>query len=152
MEPDLTTKLNSAVAEANGALSAIQDLIVNKQDPSAIIKFPRRYIRTAYSHEKRLEFIQDDKLRKNLSYALMLSDVYHWLLTRTDLQGVAMSMVIKAAVCLAGALVESVTRDFLGGKLGGYEKRTQKLQNMGIIDEEIRCDLDWDWEVRNRQH
>ena len=48
----------------------------------------------------------------------MLSDVYRWMLNRTDLWGTPREMLIKECVCLMGSLVESITKDAMCGICG----------------------------------
>ena len=84
---------------------------------------------------------------------MLLSDVQHWLLVRTDLSGTAKEMVIKLQIFLLGSIIESATKVFLKGKCGGnYAKRTAYLENNGIISGHLHAELDWVWELRNKMH
>ena len=84
---------------------------------------------------------------------MLLSDIQHWLLLRTDLSGIAKEMVIKLQIFLIGSIIESATKIFLKGKCGGhFSKRTEYLETKGIISNQLRIDLDWLWEIRNRMH
>ena len=84
---------------------------------------------------------------------MLLSDVQHWLLVRTDISGTAKEMVIKLQFFLLGSIVESITKSFLKGKCGGnYSKRLEYLKEHGIISEQLQIDLNWLWDVRNKMH
>lgn len=147
--------LKVAVEEVNSKLQEIQDYLQRQPNVAGKIRFPRGFIRTATEQRKRLSFIKNDVLKTNLSYSLILSDIYLWLMIRTDIYGTAHEMVMKAGIFLAGAIAESITKDYLDGKIGKkktYKERTQKLVDDGVIDAAFQADLDWVWDMRNRMH
>ena len=98
-------------------------------------------------------FLERSHFKSNVSYALMLSDIQHWLLSRTDLSGTAKEMVIKLQIFLLGNVVESLTKVCLRGKCGGnYKRRTTYLVEQGIITPDQKTELDWLWDMRNLMH
>jgi len=138
-----------------GDLQKLEDLLKRCGDKRTKIRFPRGFLRTAAHFRERFWFIRDENLRRNIAYSLILSDVYRWLLNRTDLQGTAREMLIKECVCLMGSLAESITKDAMQsfcGKKQGYAKRTAKMRELGIIDGALERKLDWLWDYRNREH
>jgi hypothetical protein len=148
-------ELGDAAAEASGLLQEIQDYLGKQHMEAGEVRFPRGYIRTAEEGRRRVAFIRDYTLRTNLSYTLMLSDVYSWILRRTDLAATAREMVIKAALFLGGSIAESILVGYYTGVLGRnqkYKKRTARLVSDGIVSEKVKHDLDWLWDMRNRQH
>jgi hypothetical protein len=149
-------ELASVVAQVNDGLQAIQNYVGEmKANDNAKVRFPSGFIRTADSQRQRLRFVNDATLRDNLSYMLMLSDVYFWLLQRTSLRGTAQEMVQKAAIFLAGAIIESLTKDYLTNsisKKANFKQRTQRLLDDGMIDGSLKTDLDWVWDTRNTMH
>ena len=120
---------------------------------AAKVRFPRGYIRTAAIARKKIHFIKPEALQSNISYTMMLTDVQHWLLSRTDLAGTAREMVIKLQIFLIGTIAESITKAYLKGKCGdGYKKRTNYLVTEGLIGNALKEDLDWLWDIRNKMH
>lgn len=146
-------ELAQAVIDAGLLLQEIQNYAGRDFSKSAKVRFPRGYLRTAAEARKRLGFLEHSHLKSNISYTMLLSDVQHWLLARTDLSGTAKEMIIKLQFFLLGSIIESLTKVFLKGKCGGsYAKRTQYLKDHGIITEDQRLELDWLWEIRNKMH
>lgn len=146
-------ELLQRVTEASALLQEIQDYVRRDFSKSAKIKFPRGYIRTAAEARTRIRFVKDKNLSSNVSYTMLLSDVQHWLLVRTDLSGTAKKMVIKLQMFLLGSMIESLTKVFLKGKCGGnFGKRTTYLKENGIIPEQLSSDIDWLWALRNKMH
>jgi len=136
-------------------LQAIHNYLGDRNCEEAKIKFPRGYIRKCVNHRKRYSFIKDKTLRSNIAYALLTTDIFRWLLNRTDLAIVAKEMLIKQGIVIFGAIAEAITKYYLRGKPGGgksFKKRVEVLQNNGIIDESLRRELEWLWDCRNRIH
>lgn len=151
-------ELKAAAAQAGDLLQQIENYLRHTQRSwtdvdEARVRFPRRVIRTAEFQRRRLPFVKADALRTNLAYTLILSDVVLWLELRTDLWGTPKEMLTKLYVFLIGTLCESITKDFLTGKFGGnYKKRNEFLVDHGVIADDLRQDLDWLWDTRNRMH
>jgi hypothetical protein len=146
-------ELIDAAQRAGVLLQEIQDFVERKHNEGARVRFPRTFIRTATQQRVRLGCVADGDLRSNIAYTLILSDVQHWLLTRTDLSGTARDMIIKLQMFLLGSIAESVLKACLKGKCGGtYAKKTAFLVARGTITASLQRDLDWVWEMRNRMH
>lgn len=146
-------ELVQKVAEAGALLQEIQNYVGRDFSKPAKIRFPRGYLRTAAQARERIPFVKDANLRSNISYTMLLSDVQHWLLVRTDLSGTAKEMTIKLQMFLLGSIIESLTKVYLKGKCGGnFSKRTAYLKDHGIISEELQIDIDWLWDMRNKMH
>ena len=148
-------QLLRAITRASTDLQEIQSYLGQENHANAKVQFPRGFIRTASHFRQRLHFLNDKTLLRNVSYALILSDVYRWLLNRTDIAGTAREMIIKEGICLVGSLCESITKDVLTGVVGkkkGYKDRTRHLFENGVIDEILRTELDWVWDTRNNEH
>jgi hypothetical protein len=142
-----------AVQEAGRLVQEIQNYAQRDFTKTAKLRFPRGYLRTASQARARLGFLDSSHLKSNISYTMMLSDLQHWLLVRTDLSGTAKEMVIKLQLFLLGSIVESITKVYLRGKCGGnYARRTLYLEEHRIVSAALRADLDWLWELRNRMH
>lgn len=139
--------------EAGNILQDIQNYVGRDFSKNAKVKFPRGYLRTASDARKRLGFVKDPNLRSNIAYSMMLSDVQHWLMLRTDLSGTAKEMVIKLQLFLLGSIIESLTKDYLKGHCGkNFGKRLSYLVEKEIISEELKQEIDWVWDMRNKMH
>jgi hypothetical protein len=146
-------ELAEAVEEAGALLQSIQDYVTRDFSGSAKVRFPRGYIRTAQEARRRLTFLEDRNLKSNIAYTMQLADVQHWLMMRTDLGGMAKEMVIKLQIFLLGTIVESITKVYLRGRCGrNFAKRAEYLCEHGIISKNLRDEIVWLWEVRNRMH
>lgn len=78
--------LEKLAKQAGEALQEIQDEIGDRSYlPQAVVRFPRRYVRTTDRIYWTLPEIGDNTKRRNLAYQLMRADVCRWLLTRTDI-------------------------------------------------------------------
>lgn len=148
-------ELKEIVARVSADLQAIQNYMRQENHADAKVRFPRGFLRTAAHFRNRFAFLGDETLKRNIAYTLILSDVYRWLLNRTDISRTAKEMIIKEGICLVGSLCESVTKDVLNGAVGkkrSYKDRTQYLLDNGIIDAELKEELDWVWDTRNNEH
>jgi len=139
---------------AGDDLQNIQDSVGRGNDTNARVRFPRGYLETAAIIRSRLPRLGPDTLRRNISYALMMNDVFRWLASRTDLSGTAFGMVVKEAICLLGSICESWTKYATRGHASnrGFRARTTKLVQLSIIDPTLKDELDWIWEIRSREH
>lgn len=150
-----TADLKSSVEEAGALLQDIQDHLGRSLNAEGRVRFPRGYLHSASSHRKQMKFVGDSELRTNLSYLLILVDVYEWLLRRTDLTATAKEMVIKAAIFAHGAVAESILRDAMPSttaKNKPFGKRVDRLVREGRIEASFAPELNWLWKVRNRMH
>lgn len=146
-------ELAQKVIEASALLQEIQDYVGRDFSKPAKIRFPRGYIRKAAEAQRRIPFVKDANLKSNVSYTMLLSDIQHWLLVRTDLSGTAKEMIIKLQMFLLGSIIESLTKVYLKGKCGGnFCKRTAYLKEHGVISEQLQTDIDWLWNMRNNMH
>lgn len=148
-------QLRDALALVNEHIQAIQDYLGQRTHADGKIRFPRGFLRTAGHFRSRLVFISDSNLKKNLSYALILSDVLRWLTNRTDLAGTAKEMVIKNAIILMGSICESIAIDGTKGIIGkkhSFCERTNRMVAKGIITSDLRNELHWLWAKRTGIH
>lgn len=136
-------------------LQALEEALQAGGNKRTKVRFPRGVLRTATYFREKFWFIQSENLRRNIAYTLILSDVYRWMLNRTDLWGTPREMLIKEGVCLVGSLSESITKDALRGVCGkntGYKARIKKLCELSVVDDKLRTSLEWVWDYRNREH
>jgi len=148
------TDLEAAVTQANEALAAIQTAHGRTNVPEARIRFPRGFILPAATYQAGLPKLGTKVHRCNASYALQAIDVFRWISVRTDLSGVALSMIIKEAICILGAICEWLTKEATrgDGARRSYTRRTAKLCERNVITQELKDELDWIWDVRCNEH
>ncbi|WKE67098.1 hypothetical protein PVT67_07645 [Gallaecimonas kandeliae] len=148
-------ELAVAVRKAGQILQEIQDYCGRENRQDAKVRFPRGYLRTASEQRSRLEFVQSQDLKSNLSYTLILTDSILWLLVRTDIAATAKDMLIKVFIFLGGALIEGILSDYLSGVVGrqrSFKKRTEYLLENDLITQTLHDDLNWVWDMRNNMH
>ncbi len=151
-------ELQDAVERAGELLQEIHNYCARRDStwievPEAKVRFPRGFIRTADHQRARIGFVRNYDLKTNLAYTLILSDAVLWLSLRTDLWGIPQEMLTKLYGFLLGSICESLTKDYLRGICGrNYRGRTEFLVAEGVISEELKGELDWLWEARNRMH
>lgn len=147
--------LLSVTQEVGEKLQEIHDYLGERNHVNGTIRFPRGYLRTCVDHRRKYHFITDHTLRSNIAYTLLLTDLFRWLLNRTDISGQAKEMLIKKEISSIGSIMESVTKHYLHGKRGGgqnYKYRSQALVDEDIIPLELKTEIDWVWDVRNGEH
>ena len=138
-------------------LQILEDKLQQSEIEKVNIKFPRGYLRKASSFRKRLYFIQNETLRRNLAYHFMLSDVYRWILNRFDMSLTAKEMVIKEGLALLGNIMAAIFIE-IANKIDptedkrGVNASITVLVRREIITEELGKDLKWLWGVRCKEH
>jgi hypothetical protein len=104
------SELKRAAEQAGDLLQQIHDYCTENNlnwsmCDEARVRFPRGFIRQAGVQRTRLRFIEDQSLRDNLAYTLILSDVVLWVKLRTDLWGTPRHMMTKLYAFLIGTLM-----------------------------------------------
>lgn len=145
------------VSEINERMQALHDYLGERNIEEAKIKFPRGYIRTCASHRRKYSFLECHTLKSNIAYAKLTSDIYRWLLNRTDISITAKEMIIKQGIALVGSVAETVVKEVLKGQPGGgrkqnFKKKVEKLVEDNVITNELKEELDWLWDTRNNVH
>lgn len=144
---DKVLKINQLLAEVNKSIG-VQNSMVEKD---LRIKFPRGQIRRADVFRKQLNCVNDPVLKANISYHLMLSDLYSWLLNRTDIFGTIKEMIIKNQIVTMASIVESLLV-IHSSRNRGFNKRVEALDKRGIIKAKTKKNLFWLWEIRTGVH
>lgn len=151
------TDLMQVVNEINERLQQVQDYLGERNVDKARLRFPRGYLRKCAEHREKYPFIQDKVLKSNIAYAKMTTDIFRWMMNRTDLMLTAKEMIIKQGISIIGAVAESIIKVVLAGQPGGgnkqnFKKKVETLHNTGRINAELKSDLEWLWDVRNDVH
>ena len=146
--------VQEAVVTASTALQSIQLACGRDNVPAARVRFPRGFMTNAVSHRVSLPNIGTEVQRRNASYALITVDVLRWLAIRTDLNGAALSVVAKQIIAMFGLLCEWLTKAASAGQGSkqSYRDRAVRLAERQIIDEALKDELLWVWEMRCYQH
>ncbi len=149
--------LIKVVAEINERIQAVHDYLGDRNHEQARIRFPRGYLRTCAHHRGKYAFLNDKVLQSNIAYAKMTTDIFRWLLNRTDISLTAKEMLIKQGISIIGAVAESVVKTVLAGRPGGgnkqnFKKRVETLFSTGTITQELKTELEWLWNTRNDVH
>lgn len=157
MAIDSEKELAEAVSECGRLVQDITDYLATnpRKEWHSRIRFPRGYLKTNADIRAGLQFIADDTLKRNVSYALMTHQTLRWFIFRTDIGGQAREMLIKESVCLLGSVCESISifPDTHGlGRNKSFARRMDRLLELEIIDESARRRLAWLWDKRNQEH
>lgn len=150
-------ELFSAVDEVNERLQAVNDYLGADNHESARIRFPRGYLRTCAHHRSKYSFLDDKTLQSNIAYAKMTTDIFRWMLNRTDISMIAREMLIKQGISIVGSVSEAVLKGVFkglpgGGKRQGFKKRLELLCEGRRIEPRTKDELEWLWDVRNKVH
>lgn len=145
------------VGEINERIQAVHDYLGPTNHENARIRFPRGYLRSCATHRSKYSFLNDKTLQSNIAYAKMTTDIFRWLLNRTDISLTAREMLIKQGISIVGAVAEAVVKTVLAGQPGGgnkqnFKKRLETLLKTGRIDQNIKTELEWLWDIRNNVH
>jgi hypothetical protein len=89
--------------------------------PSGVVR-PVSKIRPDY------EFVSDETLKRNITYAVEALDFYKWVINRFRLYGPVASYLYKTGVILVNMIIEALVYDFLGRKLPKGEQRAEKYR------------------------
>ncbi len=148
-------EMQSLIDRASLALQAIQDDL-GRDGPGGRVRFPTGYIKTVADRTARLTWIGDEALKRNICYHLIFADVLRWLLNRTTLRLIARDMVIKHTIAVMGAVVEGITVAAVGRLRqpagNRFPARLGRLVTAGAINEDLRADLQWLWDLRTNIH
>jgi hypothetical protein len=148
-------ELRDCVAEVNGSIQRIQDLVGRESVDAARIRFPRGYLREISRWRSALGFVRSNQVRNMVADTLMLHDVQAWVLKRTDLSGHAKDMLTKGTIGTLGGIAEALLIDATSPPMGNRQKiasRVQRLKDGSVLDSQLCDDLSWLWDIRNRQH
>jgi len=143
--------------EVSEKLQAINDYLGNRNYDGAKIRFPRGYLRSCAHHRSKYCFLSDKTLKSNIAYANMTTDIFRWLLNRTDLALTAKEMIVKQGISLMGSVAETIVKERMKGKPGSgrkqnFGKRVESMRKLHIIDKKLESELCWLWDMRNRIH
>lgn len=152
------TQINKLIENISAELQDLEKLLHDSSPKRVDIRFPRKVIRTAEYFRTRLGFINDDTLKTNIAYHLMLSDVYRWILNRFDIALTAKELLIKEGISLIGNIIEAIITHIArnitsnSNERIGFKKACTILVENKIITDELKKDLLWVWGMRCKEH
>lgn len=148
-------QVRGIAAKASSAIRDLQAMVGREYHKAAQIEFPRGYLREIRWWRFALRFVHSSRVRDSVADTLMMHDVQSWLLKRTDLAGHARDMLIKAAIGSLGSVAEALLIDATSPPMGARQKfasRVNRLREAEVLDDAAAAELNWLWEIRNRQH
>lgn len=143
---DLSNKISKDLKELEELIWKNYQLPIN-----AKINFPQGVLRRAEEKRTLLSFISSDVLKRNLSYHLMLADFYNWFLNRFDISLTGQEILIKESICLYGNITAALLKDVVS-KNKNVKECIDALFEQEIIDENLKEELEWLWDIRNKEH
>jgi uncharacterized protein YutE (UPF0331/DUF86 family) len=148
-------KVDEIVKEIGDKFQLLEEELKKQGIEKVEIKFPRGFLPKTQSYRSKLSFIEDDTLRRNLSYHLMLIDIYNWILNRFDIAFTGGEMLIKQAIFQFGLVSDALVQYVAEIKEPtpherGFKGSLTVLVKHKIITEELRKNLEWLWEIRNK--
>jgi len=151
----------SSLAESVGTVNILLQEIVNyiKINPDNYEKFkykikvPTGIIRNVYYDLwPEFKFLKTEALIKNISYLFIQSDFYLWLLNRTSIIGTLREMIIKSGIHAMASIAESLVNKYATNKSKSFDKQVNNIRTRGLIDDKLKNDLKWLWEIREGIH
>ena len=149
------SEIPGLVNEINVRMRELQDYVKDRNIKESRIEFPRGYLRSCEHHKKKYEFLQKPIIEKNISYTLLATDVYRWLLNRTDIALSAQEMIVKQGLILICSVVEVLVEECLKGlhdRGKFFKQRLRTLSRHRQLDKKLAEELEWLWDVRNNIH
>lgn len=147
--------LQTAVEAVGSGLQLINDYLAVNQKTVGKVRFPRGFLGTAYSHSKKFDWIENDVLKRNMSYQYIFYDVLRWVSNRTDITATAREMLYKHSIVVVSSVAEGLI-DAATKQLEFVERRFPKQLNRllkeKVITQKEHDEIVWMWEVRQSVH
>lgn len=147
--------LKAAVEAVGTGLQLISNYLEENPLQEGKVRFPRGFLGTAFSHSKKYSWIENDTLKRNLSYQYIFYDVLRWVNKRTDIAATAKEMIYKHAIVVVSSVAEGLLAAAvkqLGYKEGRFPTRLKRLLSEEIITQKLYEELTWMWDLRQSVH
>jgi hypothetical protein len=156
MEESIKQELIAKMKSINTLLQEVNDVLGCDEPelkiPSELkLRFPRGYIRPASTFRSRLTCMKDLTHKYNISYQLMLSDLFTWLLNRTDIALTIREMIIKYEIVLMASVAETLKDVFASERLS-FPKGLLRLLSSKKISPNTFSEANWLWNTRVAIH
>jgi len=138
--------------------SMVEELLqeLENSEENTKIGVPRGVMSYAKTYQKRLSFLNDDVLKRNISYLLMLNDLYIWVLRRFQLVPGIGDMLIKNIITNFGFAIEginkSIAKNLINKKEIGFDSASTILMKNKLITKNMKKEIRWVYDIRNKQH
>jgi hypothetical protein len=148
-------ELQSAVEAVGNGLQLINDYLAANPKAVGKVRFPRGFLGTAYGHSKKFDWIDNDVLKRNMSYQYIFYDVLRWVSNRTDITATAREMLYKHSIVVVASVAEGLVDaaakqlEFVERK---FPKQLNRLLKENIISLKVYEEVVWMWEVRQSVH
>ena len=142
--------VNTLLQEVNNALGPEENELEKLRHMK--LRFPRGYIRTAEYFRFRLACVKDETTKSNIAYQLMLSDVFSWLLNRTDVFGPTKGMIIKYEIAIMSSIAETLLVIFSPKNKKTFKERLKYLTQNDKVSRDTAKEIWWLWGFRNGIH
>lgn len=152
---DTDEELKAAVEAVGAGLQEISHYLNANPASKGKVRFPRGFLGTVGSHNKKYSWIEKEVLKRNLSYQYIFYDLLRWISTRTDVSGTAAEMIFKHAIVVKTSIAEGLMAacaSQLGYEQHKYPKCIKRLLKEQIISQKLFDELDWMWKVRGAIH
>jgi len=159
MREEVLRELNKLAESISYKLQRMEDLISKnniKEEEIPLFRFPRKVIREAHKYKEEIKFIDDEIIKSNIAYTWMVTDVYRWLITRTDIDFAAKSLLIKQWIIATASIIEAIVT-YIASQITKREIKSVNtavkiLFQSNIIKEEDMKALKDIWGQRNKIH
>jgi hypothetical protein len=131
----------------------MQNYLDDKENREALIRFPSGWFLTVMEITGNYNFVGGAARRKNIAYTVMGMHALEWLLKRTNIGLTPNSMLCKVLIVLRGSLAEFLLIDAIHPKKkGSFGERAEHLKEMGVINQGLKDELVWLWDIRCNIH
>lgn len=147
--------LKAAVEAVGGGLQLISDYLDANPKAQGKVRFPRGFLGSVGKHNKKYDWIENEVLKRNLSYQYIFYDVLRWVANRTDIAVTAREMIYKHAIVVVSSIAEglleaaAVQLEYAEGK---FPKRLKHLLTDKIITQKLHDEITWMWDARHAVH
>lgn len=148
-------ELESAVEAVGNGLQLISNYLAANPEAVGKVRFPRGFLGTAYSHSKKFNWVENDVLKRNMSYQYIFYDVLRWVSNRTDIGATAREMLYKHSIVVVASVAEGLADaaakqlEFVERK---FPKQLTRLLNEKVISQKVHDEVVWMWGIRQRVH
>ena len=127
-------KTKKLVTKITNDFQDLENLIGGKKGDQ--ISLPMDIVKSTKDLLPNYHFIQDNTLRRNLTYSRQSVQFYRWILWRFKVYGPIKSYLYKTGIILVNAMVEAMTHDFLEQMdvkpNKSHSKNIKKLKDMFV--------------------
>ena len=148
-------ELKLAVEAVGNGLQFINDYLTENPKKAGKVRFPRKFIGDVSTHNKKYNWVENDTLKRNLSYQYIFYDVLRWIANRTDIYGIAREMLYKHAIVVISSIAEGLLAAAaieLNYKEKKFPSRLKHLLLDGILDQKLHDGLLSMWKTRHAIH